>query len=207
MRPHQTVTGRATHILRLPRVCWLVLAGALLSLSLAAPASLASEGAYAFYLHDLPAPALCPRTAPDPSLDICQARFFEPPFQVLSSQYVLLRIGDFEANHASCEAFSRSTTETFLIDGSAVPFTTIPCRYVAKDPANMPFPAGSWGTDFRYLIAPGMLAPGVHTVTYILTADSTYTITGPPPFCYDPSGTCTIVAGTTFTSTNQLIVS
>jgi hypothetical protein len=190
------------------RVRWLVLAGALLSLSIAASPSLASDGAYNAYLHNLPAPVLCPRTAPDPSLDICQARFFEPPFQVLSSQYVLLRIGDVEANQASCEAFSRSSTETFLIDGSPVPFTTIPCRYVAMPPENLGSEwTGNWGTDFRYLITPNMLTPGVHTVTYTQVADSTYTITGPPDFCPDPSGTCTILAGTTQTFTNQLIVS
>jgi hypothetical protein len=145
---------------------------------------------------------LCPSGAPDPSLPACQVRF--PPgqtgYQALTSQSILFRIGDVEASQADCAAFSAATTVTFTIDGASVPVTIIPCQYIAQPIANLGNFVGNWFTDRRYLSGPGALAPGVHTETATITYNTSFSYS---LSCTDPSGRCTVAAGTVnrFTST------
>jgi hypothetical protein len=176
--------------------------------ALASTAGVASGESPEGYLHNLAAPPLCAvlGDAPDASLPVCQARFFGPPRVALTSQSVLLRIGDSESSQADCEAFSAGVTTEFRIDGDPVSITTHPCRYVPQPVDNL---EGSlpvipvWVTEFRYLIPAGALAPGVHTVTWTATynVDVSYSLG-----CTDPSGRCTTPAGTVVTSTKELTI-
>ena len=180
----------------------LVSALVVLATSWAAGGAAASPAEH--YLHSLHAPPLC-LGAPDPSLPVCQARFFGTQWQALTSQSILFRIGDIEASRADCEAFLDATTITFAIDGESVPVTTIGCRYVSRPIDNLPTTfVGNWGTDFRYLSEPGQLAPGAHTETVTITynADVSYSLG-----CTDPSGRCTTPAGTVYHFTSKLTVS
>ena len=156
------------------------------------------------YLHNLHAPPLC-LGAPDPSLSVCQVRFFGTQWQALTSQSILFRVGEVEASQADCQAVVDGTTITFAIDGESVLVTTIGCRYVSQPIANLPnVIVGNWFTDFRYLSEPGQLAPGAHTetATFTFNADVSYSLG-----CTDPSGRCTTPAGTVFHLTSHLTVS
>ena len=156
------------------------------------------------YLHNLNAPPLCafPWETPDPSVPICQARFFAPRL-ALTSQSVILRIGDVESSQADCEAYSSGVTTTFKVDGGSVPVTTIPCRYTPMTPDNLTAFGPLWRTDYRFLIPAGSLAVGVHTVTWTATynVDITFSLG-----CTDPSGRCTTPAGTVVTATAELTI-
>ena len=181
-----------------------VLASALVALAAACAAGGAAAGPAEQYLHDLAAPPLCPQDAPDSSLPVCQVRFFGGSWQALTSQSILFRIGDIEASRADCAAFSDATTVVFAIDGVSVPFTTIPCRFVPRPIDNLGADfADSWATDFRYLSEPGALTAGVHTETATITVNSSYSFS---LGCTDPSGRCTIPAGTVESFTSELTV-
>lgn len=174
-----------------------------------ATAGVASGESTDGYLHNLAAPPLCalPWQTPDPSLSICQARFLAPRL-ALTSQSVLLRIGDFEATQADCTSYDATQTTTFAVDGAPVPVTTQPCRFISQSVDNvvtLPLAGAQtvWGTDFRYLIPAGSLAPGTHTVTWTATfsSDWSYSLG-----CTDPSGRCTVPAGTVWTETTTLTI-
>lgn len=157
------------------------------------------------YLHTLAAPPVCafPWETPDPSVSVCQARFFAPRL-ALTTQSIILRIGESEGSQADCTAFAAAQTTTFAIDGAPMPIITQPCRYVALAVDNVSLPAlPVWLTEFRYLIPAGALAPGVHTVTWIDTFTSGYSYS---PGSGDPSGRCTVPAGTVHTSTTTLTI-
>jgi hypothetical protein len=153
------------------------------------------------YLYGPALPTRCPVAwqSPDPSVSTCWARFFVPSI-ALTTQSVLLRIGDYEASFADCSAFSSSTTTTFQLDGAFVPITNQPCRYL---PLDTTFGQPVWRTDYRYLIPAGSLSPGDHTITWTSTFNSGYSYS---LGCSDPSGRCPIPAGTVQTSTVTLTI-
>ena len=150
------------------------------------------------YLHGLNAAPLCPTTSPGPldqPSDTCQIRFFTPVVpQALTGQSILFRVGDFEASRADCDAFTDSTVVTFAIDGVAVPVTAVTCRFIPRPVDNIPSViVGYWFVDFRYVSAPGQLAPGSHTAHVVITAVADYSYS---LLCDDPSGRCVVPAGT-----------
>jgi hypothetical protein len=153
------------------------------------------------YVHGPALPTRCPFAwqTPDPSVSTCWARFFVPSI-ALTTQSVLLRIGDYEASFADCSAFSLATTTTFQLDGAFVPITNQPCRYL---PLDTTFDQPVWRTDNRYLIPAGSLSPGDHTITWTTTYNSGYSYS---LGCTDPSGRCPIPAGTVQTSTVTLTI-
>jgi hypothetical protein len=182
-----------------------VLASALVAFAAACAAGVAAADPAEQYLHNLAAPPLCPQDVPDSSLPVCQVRFFGESWQALTSQSIILRIGEIEATQADCAAFSDATTMTFAIDGAPVPVTQIPCRYVARPIDNLGTGwAGDWGTDFRYLSEPGALAAGQHIEVATLTFNSSYSYS---LGCTDPSGRCTVPAGTVNNYTSEITVS
>jgi hypothetical protein len=154
------------------------------------------------YLHDPAAPPLCafPWTTPDPSVSVCQARFFAPRL-ALTSQSVLLRIGDAESSRADCVSYDSGVATTFAIDGQGVSITKIPCHDEPR--VNVAGVMPVWGVDYRHFIPAGTIAPGVHTVTWTstYTRDVSYSLG-----CTDPSGRCTVSGGTVVSSTTQLII-
>lgn len=161
------------------------------------------------YLHNLAAPPLCPLPweTPDPSLPVCQARVFAPRL-ALTSQSVVLRIGDFEASQDDCASYFTAQTTTFTIDGAAVPIVVQPCRELPHSIDNViTLPAFGadrvWETDYRYLMPAGSLLPGIHIVTWTASFTSSYSYT---LGCDDPSGRCTVPAGSVFTSTTTLTI-
>jgi len=169
---------------------------------LASAAGVASAESASGYLHNLAMPPRCALTSetPDPSAPICQLPNFGAPRLALTSQSVILRIGDAESSRADCAAYSAGVTTTFAVDGAPVPITTQPCRFVPKLDDFQPF---WWWTEYRYLIPAGSLAPGEHTVTWTATynTDVSYSLG-----CTDPSGRCTVPAGTVVSSPTTLTI-
>jgi hypothetical protein len=189
-----------------------ILLGAVLAISAAllASASVTSAAESADgYLHNIAEPARCaaPGQTPDPTQSVCSAHFFAPRV-ALTSQTVLLAISDFEASQGDCTSYGDAQTTTFAVDGAPVPITTQPCRYVPQSVDNViTLPVEGydavWDSERRYLIPAGSLAPGVHTLTWTstFTSDWSYSLG-----CGDPSGRCTVPAGSVDTATTTLTV-
>ena len=169
----------------------------------AAGAGVASAESMNGYLHNLAMPPRCALSweTPDPSVPVCQLINFGAPRLALASQSVILRISDVESSRADCAAYSAGVTTTFTVDDAPVPITTQHCRFVPElgDLGELFW----WWTDYRYLIPAGSLAPGVHTVMWTATYNTevSYSLG-----CTDPSGRCTIPAGTVINSPTTLTI-
>jgi hypothetical protein len=183
-----------------------VVLGVLTILTVAAGAATARAGESpvahlhsAFFMPcpDYPAP-------PDPTLAGCNG-FSVGGTRVASvSQAVILAIGDVESSQADCKNGVAATTHTFTIDGNPVPITVDPCRYFPPDFQQInPSFWGNWGVFYKYLIRPGALARGIHDITFTThwVNDFTYSLG-----CGDPSGRCTVAAGTVEVDEGQLLV-
>ena len=135
-------------------------------------------------LEDLTFPPACP--GPD-GTTVCQARPFGPPASASAGQFILYRIGDAEATQRECTGFQRAVTVTLAIDGRKVPATSLACAFNAGAPG--------WQADYRYLIPPGGLPDGSHTLTATWKFHLSFT---------DEDGTTR--AGTIQTYTNTLTI-
>jgi hypothetical protein len=157
------------------------------------------------YLHSLAMPPFCPFPwgTPDPSLAICQANAFAPRL-ALTSQSVILRGGDYEGSLADCTGYATAVTTAFTLDRELIPVTTQPCRYVprAVENANF-FVIPNWDYEVRSLIPAGSLSVGIHTLTWTATFNANFSYS---LGCTDPSGRCTVPAGTVFNSTSDLVI-
>jgi hypothetical protein len=156
------------------------------------------------YLHNWTAPPRCPQGVADASIPVCQVTFFGTGYEASTSQSILFRVGDFEATAEDCRTVSTSVTVTFTIDGTLVPVTELPCRFIPIpiDNVSLAF-VGYWGTDFRYVSPPAALVSGTHVETATFFVDSSFTYS---LGCGDPSGRCTVPAGTVFTYTSDVTI-
>ena len=157
------------------------------------------------HLHAFNATAPCASRGqpPDASLAVCGMTFGVTRL-ALSSQSVILVVGDAESSHADCANGFAATTHSWMIDGNEVPITVDHCRYIPpNDPLVNPFFRGAWAVAYKNLIKPGALTAGSHTVTFTTNwiHDQTYSLG-----CTDPSGRCTIPAGSVEIDTGQLII-
>jgi hypothetical protein len=173
---------------------------------LAATAGTASADSPQSYLHTLAAPVPCagPGGTPDATVSVCQGMIFGGTRVTLTSQAVIVAIGDAESSQIDCNASFDTTTHSIAVDGQGVPITVSPCRYYpSADTRVSPFFRGTWAVGYRYLIDPGALAPGAHTLTWVTRwiEDFTYSLG-----CTDPSGRCTVPAGSVEIETGALIV-
>ena len=135
-------------------------------------------------LEDLTFPPACP--GPD-GTTVCQVRPFGAPTSASAEQFILFRIGDAEATQRECAGFQRAVAVTLAIDGRKVPATSLACAFNASAPG--------WQADYRYLISPGGLPNGTHTLTATWKFHSSFT---------DEDGTTR--AGTVQTYTNTLTI-
>ena len=183
----------------------LAISAALLACASASTAAESGDG----YLHNIAQPVRCAAQGqtPDPTVSVCSVHFFQPRV-ALTSQTLLLAISDLEASRDDCSSYGSAQTTTFSVDGSPVPITTQPCRYVTQSVDNeftLPIAGANavWDSEWRYLIPAGSLAPGVHTLTFTSTFTSDYSYS---LGCGDPSGRCTVPAGTIDTATTTLTI-
>ena len=184
----------------------LAVAGSIVALF--AVAATASAESADRYLHSIAMPPKCAFAwnQPDPSLSVCWVSPWVD-HAALASQSLILAVGDFEATREDCESWRRQTM-VFTVDGSPVPITTQPCREVSRSIDNvitLPFFGADtvWGASFRYLIPAGSMSLGVHTFTATSTYTSDYSYT---LGCDDPSGRCTVPAGTVASSTSAFTI-
>jgi hypothetical protein len=172
---------------------------------LAVTAGTASADSPDSYVHTAKAPPPCANSGatPDSAVVVCGTTFGVSR-TALSSQFVVVTVGDAEGSHADCAAGFDATTHTLVIDGIAAPITVVPCRFVALNETQVnPFFRGHWAVFYRYLINPGTLAPGSHTITFTTNwiKDFTFSLN-----CTDPSGRCTIPAGSVQIDTGELVI-
>jgi hypothetical protein len=158
------------------------------------------------YLHTANAPPRCasPGESPDGAVTVCLGFASGGTRIALSSQSIILSVGDAESSQADCSAGFDATTHDFTVDGVSAPITVVSCRYIA--PADLrvnPFFHGNWAVFYRSLLDPGALAPGAHAVTFTThwIKDFSYSLG-----CTDPSGRCTVPAGSVEVLTGQLII-
>jgi hypothetical protein len=158
------------------------------------------------FLHTANAAPRCASSgeSPDPTVQVCAGFAFGGTRVALTTQSVLLNVGDAEANQTDCSAAFTTTTRTLEVDGQPLPITVVPCRYIPPaDELVNPFFHGHWALFYRSLLDPGTLAPGTHTITFTThwISDFTYSLN-----CPDPSGRCTVPAGSIEIDTGQLII-
>ena len=85
-------------------------------------------------------------------MQVCGGLAFGGIRVALSSQSVLLSVGDAEANRTDCSAAFTTTTRTLEVDGQPLPTTVVPCRYVPPaDELVNPFFRGHWGLWLPFL--------------------------------------------------------
>ena len=140
------------------------------------------------YLQSTDLPPACPVSASD--APVCAVNFPQPTnYQASAGEYVLFRVGWADASSASCDAFVRNTSTTMTVDGRAVAWVWVPCRFATSGPN-----AQTWLADMRYLSAP--LAPGTHTATATIVYNAAVPATSGAP----------VPAGTTQTWTRTVTV-
>ena len=184
----------------------------MLALALTATAIIGAPGAaYAAaspdgYLHTANSPPRCasPGETPDPSVPFCQAMTLGGTRIALSTQSLILNVGDAESSRADCQSYLDAVVPMFTLDGVSYPITTVPCRYVPPGDALVnPFFRGHWATFNHAFVPAGTLAPGVREVFYstYFVRDYTYSLS-----CTDPSGRCTVPAGSFGVSVGTVII-